>query len=199
MTIGVAFGMFGEISTKRLTLRALESRDARRIFEYRSSSEVSRFQSWGTDSAHVIESYIMDLGVVVPGTPGRWYQIGITLSPTELIGDCGFRVLENEPRQVEIGIALAPEYQKQGYATEALRALLDYLFVKLGKHRVYGSVDPSNLSSIKLLQRVGMREEARFIKSLWFNGEWVDDVIYAILASEWNSGNKGLGQLHATQ
>jgi len=179
--------MFEEIKTARLTLRALNNGDAQRIFEYRSSPEVSRFLSWGTDSAQLIESYIQDLAALTPGTPGPWYQIGITLSPTEFIGDCGFRVLESEPRQAEIGIALAPEFHNRGYAAEALQALLDYLFVKLGKHRTFGSVDPANLRSINLLQRVGMREEAHFIKSLWFRGEWVDDVIFAILASAWNS------------
>jgi RimJ/RimL family protein N-acetyltransferase len=151
---------------------------------------VARFQSWGTESAQAIESDIETFGAVEPGTPGPWYQIGITLSGTKLIGDCGFRVLESEPRQAEFGIALDPEFQKLGYATETLRTLLDYLFIKLGKHRVFGSVDPSNVPSIRLLQRVGMREEAHFIKSLWFKGEWVDDMIFAILASEWKSINR---------
>jgi RimJ/RimL family protein N-acetyltransferase len=185
--------MFEEIQTQRLTLRALENRDARKIFDYRSCPEVSRFQSWGTDSPYAIESYIMGLAAVEPGTPGLWYQIGITLSTAELIGDCGFRVLECEPRQAEIGIALAPEFQRRGYATEALRALLRYLFVKLGKHRVVRSVDPRNLSSMRVLQRIGMREEAHFVKSLWFKGEWVDDIIFAILASDWESyGNSSV-------
>jgi RimJ/RimL family protein N-acetyltransferase len=179
--------MFEEIRTQHLTLRALESRDARRIFEYRSDPNISRFQCWGTDSSGAIESCIRGLASVEAGTPGPWYQIGISLSTTELIGDCGFRVLENEPRQAEVGIALALEFQKRGYATEALRALLNYLFGNLGTHRVFGSVDPRNLASMRLLQRLGMREEAHLVKSLWFKGEWVDDVIFAILASEWES------------
>lgn len=185
--------MFEEIQTRRLTLRALEKRDAPRIFEYRSQPDVSRFQSWGTDSPDAIESHIHGLAALEPGTAGPWYQIGIILSSAKLIGDCGFRVLESEPRQAEIGIALAREFQQRGYATEALRALLHYLFVSLGMHRVFGSIDPNNLSSLKLLERVGMRQEAHFVKSLWFKGEWVDDVIFAILASEWKSyGNSSV-------
>jgi RimJ/RimL family protein N-acetyltransferase len=180
--------MFEEIRTQRLRLRALESRDARRIFEYRSHPDVSRFQSWGTDSVHAIESYILELAAIEPGTPGPWYQIGITLPTTKLIGDCGFRVSESEPLQAEVGIALAPEFQKRGYATEALRALLQYIFfLKLGKHRIFGSVDPSNFASIKLLQRVGMRQEAHFVRSLWFKDQWVDEVIFVILASDWKA------------
>ena len=183
--------MFEEIQTRRLILRVLEKRDAPRISEYRSRPDVSRFQSWGTDSPSAIESYILGLAAVEPGTPGPWYQIGITLSTTELIGDCGFRVLESELSQAEIGIALAPEFHKQGYAIEALRALLNYLFVKLGKHRVFGSVDPNNTSSVKLLRRVGMRQEAHFGKSLSFKDEWVDDVIFAMFARDWKCNQPG--------
>jgi RimJ/RimL family protein N-acetyltransferase len=180
--------VFAEILTERLALRDLEVSDTQRIFEYRSRPEVSRFQSWGTQSADGIQLYLRDLSKTEPGRPGSWYQIGIILrSSGELIGDCGFQVLETEPRQADVGIALAPEFQGRGYATETLRALLDYLLVALGKDRVFGSVDPRNVRSMRLLQRVGMRKEAHRVKSLWFKGEWVDDAIFAITASEWKS------------
>ena len=96
-----------------------------------------------------------------------------------------FRCLKPNPRQAELGIALAPEYQAQGYATEGLRAFLGYLLVTLGKHRVFGSVDPRNLRSVRLMERVGMRKEAHLVQRLLFKGEWVDDVLFALLASEW--------------
>lgn len=137
---------FTEIRTGRLTLRDLEVSDARRILAYRSQAEVSRFQSWGTQSVDEICSYINSLSAIEPGQPGPWYQIAITLlSNRELIGDCGYRILETEPRQAEFGITVDPAYQSQGYATEALHALLTYLFHTLGKHRVFGSVDPRNM------------------------------------------------------
>jgi RimJ/RimL family protein N-acetyltransferase len=183
--------MFAEILTEHLALRDLEVSDAQRIFEYRSRPNVSRFQSWGTQSADDIRSYLRELSKTEPGRPGSWYQIGIILrSSGELIGDCGFQVLETEPRQAEVGIALATEFQGRGYANETLRAVLDYLFVALGKDRVFGSVDPRNIRSVRLLQRVGMQKEAHRVKSLWFKGEWVDDAIYAITASEWKSSDK---------
>lgn len=178
---------FTEIVTERLALRGLEESDAQRVFEYRSCPEVSGFQAWGTQSRDEIQLYIRGLSATQAGMPGVWYQIAITLLPSrKLIGDCGFHVLTTEPRQAEFGITLAPEYQSQGYATEALRALLDYLLVKLGKHRVFGSVDPRNIRSISLMQRLGMRNEAHFVRSLWFKGEWVDDMIFAMLASDWS-------------
>ena len=178
--------LFAPLTTDRLALRLLQPGDASRVFEYRSTPEVSRFQSWGTESRDHLESDIRELRQTEPGVPGRWCQLGITLlSNHELIGDCGFCVLERDPRQVEVGIALAPEHRSHGYASEALRCLLDHLLVTQGKHRAFGSVDPRNARSIKLLQRVGMRQEAHFRQGLWFKGEWVDDLIFAILASEW--------------
>jgi RimJ/RimL family protein N-acetyltransferase len=179
---------FSEIHTGRLILRALEEKDARRIFQYRSHPEVSRFQSWGTKSSAEVQSHIKKLSATPRGTPGFWHQLGICLLANgNLIGDCGFHVLEAEPRQAECGITLDPSHQGHGYATEALRGLLDYLFFTLGKHRVFGSVDPQNIRSIKLMERVGLRKEAHFVQSLWLKGAWVDDLIYAMLAGEWKT------------
>jgi RimJ/RimL family protein N-acetyltransferase len=178
--------MFPAITTERLALRDLEANDGPRVFSYHRHPDVARFQSWGTESVDVIQRYIRNLAAVEPGEPGHWYQVGVYLRESDkLIGDCGFRVLENAPEQAEVGITVAPEFQGQGYAAEALQALLNYLFKTLMKHRVVGSVDPRNTASIRLLERAGLRKEAHFVKSLWFRGEWVDDVIFAILAEEW--------------
>ena len=179
---------FPKLLTERLSLRQLEASDTHRIFEYRSRPEVSRFQSWGTQAMEEIQSHVDCLAVIEPGMPGLWYQVEIALrSSGGLIGDCGFKVSESETWQVECGIAVAPEYQSQGYATEALRALLGYLSFELGKDRAFGSVDPHNSPSIRLMQRVGMRREAHLVQSLWFKGEWVDEIIFAVLASDWRS------------
>jgi RimJ/RimL family protein N-acetyltransferase len=117
-----------------------------------------------------------------------WYQIGIALqSEGSLIGDCGIHFLETDRRLAEVGITLAPEWQGNGYATEALNAIFKMLFVDLRKHRVFASVDPLNLPSMALMKRLGLRQEAYFVQSLWFKNRWVDDVVFAMLASEWTS------------
>jgi RimJ/RimL family protein N-acetyltransferase len=156
--------MFAELRTERLTLRDLEVSDAERIFQYRTNPEVCRFQSWGTQSVEENRNCIRKLSAAKVDVPGPWYQLGITL---------------------------APEYQGHGYATETVRGLLDFLLIKRAKHRVFASVDPANVRSARLMERVGMRREGCFVKSRWFRGEWVDDVIFAMLASEWKSGRGG--------
>jgi RimJ/RimL family protein N-acetyltransferase len=117
--------------------------------------EVSRYQSRRIESRAEVQSQIESLATTELGMPGSWYQIGIVLQfSSELIGDCGFHILETEPRQAEFGISSVPKYQCHGYATEALRALLDYLFVDLSKHRISGSLHARNLRSIKF-RRLG--------------------------------------------
>jgi RimJ/RimL family protein N-acetyltransferase len=177
--------MFAPIDTPRLSLRPLVPGDAGPMFRYRSHPDVRRYQSWEPASEAEILAFIRSQpadGCV----PGEWFQLGIDLRASgELAGDCGIHRLAADPRQAEIGITLAPEFQGRGLATEALRALLGYLFGSLGLHRVTGSVDPRNAASMALLARAGLRQEAHFRESYWCRGEWTDDAIFALLTREW--------------
>jgi RimJ/RimL family protein N-acetyltransferase len=178
--------MFSSIPAGRLILRRLCPSDAEAMFGYRADPEVSRYQNWLPASVDEVGSFLESLSGIEPDSPGRWFQAGIELRESgELIGDCGIHVSATDPRQVEIGISLAPSFQRRGLGSEALRALLGYLFRDLGKHRVFGSVDARNEASLALLRRVGMRQEAHFIESYWSRGEWADDVVFGMLQREW--------------
>jgi RimJ/RimL family protein N-acetyltransferase len=93
--------------------------------------------------------------------------------------------LESGSLPVELGCTLNFNQHGKGFATEALAEILNLLFQKLNKHRVIASIDPRNEKSIRLVERLGMRKEAHFRKSLWMNNEWVDDLVYAILKEDW--------------
>jgi RimJ/RimL family protein N-acetyltransferase len=174
-----------------LSIRRLELGDAEAVFQYRSDPMISRYQNWKPESVGEVQEFIAGLDEIGVDTPGRWYQLGLcTRDSGELAGDCGILVQLQDPRQAEIGITLARDFQGRGLGTEALRAILGYLFTTLGKHRIFGSVDPRNGPSLALLERVGMRREAHFVESLWFKGAWADDVIYAILRREYMKEQK---------
>jgi RimJ/RimL family protein N-acetyltransferase len=176
-----------EMVTERLVLAPLGLADGPRLFEYRSDAEVARYQTWEPAGVDDAIAFIRDLESVAFDTPGTWFQLGIRPSDSDLlVGDIGVHFSRGESREVEIGFSLAPEHQGRGYATEAVRGLLGHLFRTSGKHRVTASVDPRNHKSLALLERVGMRREAHFRQSLWFKGEWVDDIIFAMLESEWD-------------
>ena len=123
------------------------------------------------------------------GTPGTWYQFAIERQTQPgTIGDCAFQVFADDDRQAQIGFTLSRLYQKQGYATEAVRRLLDYLFGELHLHRVTATCDVENLASVKLLERIGMRREAHLIENVWFKGAWGSEYSYALLHREWSQG-----------
>jgi RimJ/RimL family protein N-acetyltransferase len=177
-----------EIQTERLILSPLVRGDAAEFFGYRSLPEVSRYQTWAPSSLADAQHFIDSFRSVAFDTPGTWFQFGIRLRNLRLLaGDIGVRFPREAPRQAEIGFTLAPGHRGRGLATEAVTGILNHLFGSIRKHRVFASVDPKNLPSIKLLKRVGMRQEAHFRESLWLKGEWVDDMIFAILELEWKT------------
>lgn len=177
-----------EILTQRLRLSRLMAGDAPAMFEYRSDPEVCRYQSFEPGSLGDVEEFIRCLESTPFDTAGTWFQFAIRLRETgQLIGDLGAHFIADDPRQVEIGFTVSPASQGQGFGTEAVTGVLDFLFGTLRKHRVFASVDPNNQPSVALLKRVGLRQEAHFSKSLWFKGDWADDMVFGILGSEWMS------------
>ncbi len=175
-----------EVKTERLVLRILELKDKEVFLAYRGNPAVVQFQTWDPPSLQEVERFIQQNLAVIPNTPNTWLQLGITLHNDQLIGDIGLHFLE-DGAQMEIGYTLAPEHQGQGYAFEAVKAILGYLFGQLEKHRITASVDPENVRSRRLLEKLGFRQEGFFIQSILIRGEWCDDVVYAMLAEEWKT------------
>jgi RimJ/RimL family protein N-acetyltransferase len=164
--------------------------DLRAFSEYRSDPEVARYQSWDAPySLDQAAAFWEELKRTQPGAPGAWYQLAVERqSCPGIIGDCAFHILEDDAQQAHIGFTFSRLYQKQGYATEAVRGLLDYLFEELQIHRVSAICDVENKASARLLERVGMRREAHFIENIWFKGAWGSEYLYAVLEREWKSG-----------
>jgi RimJ/RimL family protein N-acetyltransferase len=168
--------------TPRLVLAPLTLEDAAQLFAYRSLPEVSRFQFFEPRSLDDAEAFIRD------AAESGWCELGMHIdSGSTLVGDLGFRLSDDPSPQAEIGVTLAPQYQGSGLALEAIRALLGYLFAELGVHRAFASIDPRNEPSLALFARLGMRQEGHLRQSVWFKGEWADDVVFAVLKSEWPS------------
>ena len=80
-----------------------------------------------------------------------------------------------------------PQNQGRGYATEAVRLLLGYLFAR-GKHRITACCDARNAASVAVLERLAMRREGHLRQSTWAKGEWTDDLLYGLLREEWQPG-----------
>ncbi len=175
------------LQTERLLLRPLRESDMPAFAAYRADPEVSRYQSWIGCSEEEARSLLEEQRRTVAFAPGTWLQLAMELQGGgALVGDCAVHVLE-DARLAEIGFTLAPAHQGRGYATEAVRAVLDHLFAAREAHRVSAVVDARNAPSVALLERVGMRREAHFVRAAWFKGEWADEYVYAVLRDEWTA------------
>lgn len=144
---------FTELAGPRVALRRFHPGDVATFVAYRSSEQVARFQSWDAPyTREEGERFIREIARDNPGTAGGWFQFAVGLRATgQLIGDCAAMPQAGDPRQCEIGFTIAPDYQGRGYATEAVRLLLDYLFTERGKHRIAACCNPGNAASASTL------------------------------------------------
>lgn len=179
-------------TSPRLNLRPMVEKDASRVYSYRNQAEVSTFQGWTPESIKEVEDFAQSMQMHSLCTPELWHQLVIELRPNQsqpshVIGDIAYRIDSETQKQAELGIALDPEFQQQGYALEATRTLVDFLFNGFNLHRVHVVIDPRNHASRRLFERVGFRLEGVLKSASWFKGSWCDDLIMAILKAEWQA------------
>jgi RimJ/RimL family protein N-acetyltransferase len=182
----MADNAFTELCSPRLILRRLRRDDLAALCAYRSLPEVARYQSWESFGPDEAARLIDGQAGLEPNVPGTWFQLAIVVAATGLlVGDCGLHCRQDEPRQMDLGITLAPAHQGRGYASEAIECLLDFVFGRLGKHRVAAVTDADNHPAAALFRRLGFRQEAHFIEHVWFKGAWGSEFVFALLRREW--------------
>jgi RimJ/RimL family protein N-acetyltransferase len=175
------------IPAERLVLRRFRPADGPALAAYRSDPDVARYQSW---EPPVSPDLAAVLAIGDPDTPG-WFQYAIERTTDHaLLGDIGVHLHDNR-MQAEIGFTLAPEHQGQGYASEAVRAVLRHLFRVRGLHKVSAECDARNVASARLLERVGFIREGLRREQTWIKDEWTDDLIYGLLASDYSAAESG--------
>lgn len=104
-----------------------------------------------------------------------------------LLGTVTLCAWDQANRRAEVGFILRPEAQGRGLATDAVRAALAFGFGPMRLHRVEADVDPANAVSLRLLARLGFREEGRF-RDRWFTfGSWKDSVMLGLLAPDFDA------------
>lgn len=173
------------LESNRLIIRGISSADKSSVFEYRRDKKSNKYQGWIPDTIDQVETFINKTARQID-EPGSWFQfVLIEKNSQVLIGDIGVHFQDTLNKQVEVGCTLSKSYWNKGYATEALRKVIDYLFCKLDKHRIIASIDPENTGSLRLVERIGFRKEAHFRQSYFTNGRWSDELIYALLKEEW--------------
>lgn len=174
------------LQTPRLRIRNLKVSDLEDFHSYRSMPEVIKYQGLGLMDKSQAMAFIDQQKDKLFGKPGEWVQYGIEEKlQQQLIGDCAIKLQAADPRIAEIGITLHPDFQRKGFAKEAMLEILRFLFQDKQLHRVVETVDAENAASINLLERLHFRKEGHFIENIFFKGKWGSELQYAMLRREW--------------
>jgi RimJ/RimL family protein N-acetyltransferase len=173
------------IATERLLLRRLEEADLRALHAIQSREDVTRWLYWTARTEDEVREAIARHRAAPADRE-------LTLAATRaddgvFVGTASAWLSAPEHRQAEIGFLLHPDHHGRGYATEAARAMVDVAVDDFGAHRVVGRVEPRNVASARVLERLGMRKEAHLVANERVRGEWQSEAIYAVLAREWRA------------
>jgi RimJ/RimL family protein N-acetyltransferase len=174
------------LETERLRLREFVSEDWQATLAYQSDPLYLRYYPWNertTIDARSLVEMFCDWQAERPRTR---FQLALELKETSLlIGNCGIRINNITFGEADIGYEIDSRYWGRGLATEAAREILRFGFVELGLHRIWAVAVADNLGSTRVMEKLGMRLEAREREKEWIKGRWYDSVTYAILDHEW--------------
>ncbi len=176
------------IETDRLLLREFVGDDWEAVHQYASDLEVTRHLLWGPNTLQETRAFIRQAIAGQRDCPRTQYELAVVLKEGgPLIGSCGVHVSAPERREGWIGYALARRFWGQGYATEAAGAVVAFGFGELGLHRIFGTCDPANRASARVMAKLGMRREG--LLKEYFRGKegWHDRELYAVLDHEWRA------------
>jgi RimJ/RimL family protein N-acetyltransferase len=164
-------------------VRTMVPGDAGALAAYRNDPGVAEHQSWPVPyPAAAAGALVADMAELGGPTDGEWVQLAIADAISDaLLGDVAVHLFDGG-RQAEIGYTLGAAHQGRGLATRAVGAVVDHLFTEGGVHRISASLDPKNIASERLLERLGFELEGVAREAVWHRDRWADDARWGLTA-----------------
>jgi ribosomal-protein-alanine N-acetyltransferase len=177
----INFHPFKNLETERLLLRRVSNDDVNEIMELRGNPETMKYIPRPlVKTKEEALAHIKMIDDKIEANEGINWAITIKGSP-KLIGVIGHYRIQPENHRCEIGYMILPQYNGQGYVTEAVKAVLHYGFDDLQMHSIEGVIDPDNIASEKVLLKNGFVKEAHILENELWDGKFWDTVIYSLL------------------
>lgn len=178
------FSVFPKLETNRLLLMEFAKNDSEELFKMRSDDRVLKYLDRDPHKS-VTESELMIEGMIKTYNSKEGINWIIREKNTlNVIGYIGYWRMRKENIRAEIGYAMKPEYWGNGYMQEALTKVIKFGFNEFCLHSIEGNVNPGNVSSIKLLEKLGFKKEAYFREDYLYNGKFLDTAIYSLLETD---------------
>lgn len=179
------FSKIPTFETERLIIRPMRMFDAFDMYEYARVPETSRFLTWSPHpDIEYTENYLAF--IISKYKAGEFYDWAVTLKneDNKMIGTCGFSRIDFSNNVGEIGYVINPDYQGQGYATEAISVIINFGFEKLDFHRVEAKFIIGNESSFSVMKKCGMTYEGTARSAILIKGKYCDIGTCSILEEE---------------
>lgn len=177
---------FPELETERLLLRQATPADAQAIFTVFSDPQVTQFHD--LDTLTQIEEAIAVIERRAKGfETGRGIRWAIARkSDNYLMGSCGF-TWDRQTNSAEVGYELASQFWKQGIMSEALQAILQYAFEKIGLEFVIAEIMLENLASRTLLEKLGFQSQVILKQQGFWKGKSHDLERFSLIKAEFTA------------
>ena len=181
------FSHLPTILTPRLTLRPVRMSDAEDMYEYSRDPEVARHVWWDAHrSIHQTRGYIRFLLRQYRNASPGTFAIALRDSG-KVIGTIGFMWVQTDNRSAEVGYSLSRAYWNRGIMSEALSAVVEFGFEKLGLNRIEAQHECDNPASGRVMAHAGMRHEGTLRQRIYNKGRFADVDLYAITRSDFIS------------
>lgn len=183
------------MTTARLVIRRLAGGDWKDLLELMSDEDFFRYMDGVALDEDGILHWLESDAHVKLTTPDQTLYLGIEVQDgSKLIGYMGLNFPDAHRLQATFTIGLNRKFQRQGFAHEAVEALLHFCFKELKLHRVAAWSDSRNTAGSRLLEKAGLRREGEFLKHRLLHGEWADSTWYAMLGEEFGKAGSASPQ-----
>ncbi len=180
------------LETPQLVLRTFEAGDLDALAQYYALPEMQRYtEVRARDRAECAEALRTLSRQITLQRPGDMLTLAMVRRYDKaLLGHVSLHWYDATAAQGELRFMLNPVYRGHGYATEAVRKIIDVAFEQFSIHRIFTRCDARNNRAVKLMQRIGMRLEAHYREHALFRGEWDEELHFAVLDREWRRSDK---------
>lgn len=176
--------LFHALAGEMIAFKALSNSDARKIHQFASDEDVSRFIGWNlmntlSETSELIETMIKR------ETEGTHLYASIVLKSTQAIIGTGMIFnFDHEAKKAELGYVFHRDHWGKGYGSECVALMSDFAFGALKLHKLYANVVDANIGSARILERNGYVLEGRLKDHYFIENQYYDALLYGRIQAE---------------